>query len=272
MSGVRLRQVSSKPKHAVYTCLFGYSELFADHALPFNSGIDHICFTDDCSLRSKVWQVCTLDSTEFGPMRTAKMVKLLAHRFLADYETSLYVDNTIKLIAPPAQIFQYLRPDGSPMVCFAHPDRDCVYAEAEMVCDVRLDDPDTVALQMSRYRAQGHPEHAGLIAAGMMLRRHHDPSLCAVMEQWFEEVRQYSHRDQLSFNVIARRNRFAVDHFPGMLTANELMQWPVVKGFRLPRTFCEDRYLKLNPDIAGSGMNPRKHYILYGAHEGRPYE
>jgi hypothetical protein len=170
-------------------------------------------------------------------MRTAKMVKLLAHRFLADYETSLYVDNTIKLIAPPAQIFQYLRPDGSPMVCFAHPDRDCVYAEAEMVCDVRLDDPDTVA-----------------------------------MEQWFEEVRQYSHRDQLSFNVIARRNRFAVDHFPGMLTANELMQWPVVKGFRLPRTFCEDRYLKLNPDIAGSGMNPRKHYILYGAHEGRPYE
>ncbi len=141
-----------------------------------------------------------------------------------------------------------------------------------MVCHLHLDDRDTVALQMSRYREQGHPEHAGLIAAGMMLRRHHEPRLREVMEQWFEEVRQYSHRDQLSFNVIARRKRFTVDLFPRLLTANDLMQWPVVKGFRLPRTFCEERYLELNPDVASSGMNPRKHYILLGAPEGRPYE
>lgn len=40
---------------------------------------------------------------------------------------------------------------------------------------------------------------------------------------------------------------------------------------KLPAGFDSDIYLKLNPDLAASGMDPTIHYMLHGSHEGRTY-
>ena len=37
----------------------------------------------------------------------------------------------------------------------------------------------------------------------------------------------------------------------------------------LPADFDGDSYLKLNPDVAAAGAEPRKHYLEFGAAEGR---
>jgi len=39
----------------------------------------------------------------------------------------------------------------------------------------------------------------------------------------------------------------------------------------LPDGFTPARYLKLNPDVAASGVDPAKHYLEHGFHEGRRY-
>ena len=92
-------------RRVVYTCLFGHSELFNDFEYE-RDGIDFICFTDDPELRSDFWKIELLPRRVLDPARAAKKIKALPHVYLAQYDLSLYVDNTIRLKVPPARMFE----------------------------------------------------------------------------------------------------------------------------------------------------------------------
>jgi hypothetical protein len=259
-------------KRVVYTCMFGYSEPFSDFSIDLGWNTDAICFTDDKSLRSSSWQFRYVDPSEHGPVRTSKKVKILAHRFVGEYDESLYIDNRVELKVPARQVFAYLRKDKQAMLTFPNPYRKCLYAEGQTIIDNGIDNAETVRKQVERYRAFGYPDDAGLIAGTMMLRRHNDPHTRSVMEQWFEEVRTGSYRDQVSFNFIAWKNGFSTGQFDGAVTDNHLMLWHRPAKNRLPRAFCDERYLSLNPDVdMNYWESARKHYVMVGAAEGRPW-
>jgi hypothetical protein len=271
-----LRKISTwarpkRPRQVVYTCLFGYSEHFADHRYDRDGETDFLCFTDDKTLTSDFWQFRYIDPAGLGPVRTSKKVKILPHRYLGDYSSSVYIDNTVQLVAPASRLFEMLDASTVPMMCFGHV-RNCIYEEAKVVADIGYDSRATIEGQMSRYRALGHPEDAGLISGSMLFRRHNDPMVKSVMEDWFAEVKAHSYRDQLSFNFVARRRGFQPELLSGKSQDNDIMKWPVGIGPRLPRNFQDDIYLSLNADVKAAGINPRRHYLLYGAAEVRRWE
>lgn len=257
-------------RRVIYTCLFGYSEPFGDYPVIRDGRTDYICFTDDPELKSKRWQIRLLDSSKIGPVRTAKQIKILAHRFLPNYRESLYVDNRVKLKAPPSFIFQSLQQGSSDMMCFRHPERNCIYAEALEIIKVRYDDPDVVHKQMAAYRDDGYPEDSGLILGTVLLRRHNTQESINLMEAWFSEVMKHSYRDQMSFNYAAYKQGFKPSYLPGSPYSNDIMEW-VIPAVRVPRDFRDDEYLALHKDVRDNGINPRKHYLQYGHSEGRPY-
>jgi len=81
---------------------------------------------------------------------------------------------------------------------------------------------------------------------------------------------RHSLRDQLSFNPIAWLERFEVGYLDLSFEDYELLEWPVIKhGVRLPRDFDDARYLALHPDV---NFSPRRHFLYYGAAEGRRYK
>lgn len=90
----------SEMKRVVYTCLFGHSELFNDFAYE-RDGLDFVCFTDDPELRSDFWKIELLSRGILDPARAAKKIKALPHIYLAAYDWSLYVDNTVHLKTAP---------------------------------------------------------------------------------------------------------------------------------------------------------------------------
>ena len=55
-----------------------------------------------------MWTFRYVDPGLLGPVRTAKMIKIMAHRFLRGYEASIYLDNTIRMVAPYAETFARL--------------------------------------------------------------------------------------------------------------------------------------------------------------------
>jgi len=255
----------------VYTCLFGSSELFNDFIYPRDSDIDFVCFTDDPDLRSDFWEIRLVSRELLDPTRAAKRIKALPHRFLPEFDWSLYVDNTVRLKRPASELFErFLEPARSPHVCFRHPWRDCVYDEGDEVIRSGFDDPARVRSQMSFYRRLGYPAHAGLATSTFMLRRHHDRELTPVMERWHQQVLCFSFRDQLSLNPVAWYDRFELGYLELDFAGFELFQWPVVKNnVRVPRDFDDQRYADLNPDV---DFDCRKHYLLFGAAEGRAYK
>jgi hypothetical protein len=259
-----------RPRRVVYTCLFGYSEHFNDFAYR-RDDIDFVCFTDDPELRSEFWSMRLVPQRDLDPARMAKRIKALPHRFLPEYEWSLYIDNTVRLKVPPAQLFdELLAPSASPFVCFRHPERDCVYQEAEEVIALAFDDPQRVREQMRAYRELGYPAHNGLAKSTFLLRRHCDPKLSPVMQRWHEEVLRHSARDQLSFNPVTWFKQFEVGYLGFAFGDYQLLEWPVLKnGIRVPRDFDDARYLAFNPDVY---FDPRRHWLYHGAAEGRRYK
>ena len=84
-----------------------------------------------------------------------------------------------------------------------HPERDCLYAEADVCIRTRRDDPDTIRTQIERYRREAFPEHAGLPHGGLLIRKRG----CEFFNQcWWDEVMAGSCRDQISFPYAVRRS------------------------------------------------------------------
>jgi len=260
-------------KRVVYTCLFGHSELFNDFEYQ-RDDIDFICFTDDPELRSDFWEIRLLPKQLLDPARAAKKLKALPHIYLAEYDWSLYIDNTVRLKVAPSRLFdEYLATARSPLVCFRHYERDCIYDEAEVVLLLDFDTPARVIPQMEFYRYLGYPAHAGLGKSTLLLRRHHDPGLQRAMNFWSDQIQSRSKRDQLSMMPSCWSVNFAIEFIPERFDKFELLEWPVLKqGLRLPRDFDEVCYLHLNPDLATIGMDLRKHFLLQGQGEGRKYK
>lgn len=266
----RQQATERRPRCVVYTCLFGFSEHFNDFVYERDDNIDFICFTDDPELRSAFWKMKIANPELLDPTRAAKQIKALPHRFLSEYDWSLYIDNTVRLKRPPKQLFQdFLATTSSPFVSFSHPERNCVYEEADEVIERGLDNPDRVRAQMRFYRELGYPVQNGLGTNNFILRRHHDPILMPVMERWHQQVLCHSKRDQLSLNPVMWFVRFEPKYLDLQFSDFELFEWPVIKNdVRIPRNFDDSLYLQLNPDVK---INARRHYLFYGAAEGRPH-
>ncbi len=224
---------TNRSKKVVFTVLFGDYETLNEQSCANREEIDFICLTDSSILSSSTWKVIRVATTGLDAVRESRQPKILAHEYLgADYDESLYIDNTVILKKDPADIFLNFLPVGTDLCCFQHPWRNCLYQEAEVIKAERIDDVDRVNKQINYYRQMGYPTNNGLIAGTFLLRRHNSESVVKTMEFWFEQVLRYSKRDQLSFNFSAWVCKFKFVTINLNLTNNLLMQWPVYNNRR----------------------------------------
>ncbi|MGF1481007.1 MAG: glycosyltransferase domain-containing protein [Cyanophyceae cyanobacterium] len=265
--------MNEKSKFVVYTVLTGYQENIRNPFPAKSIGYERICFTDNPELRSENWSVIYIDTHHLKEARESRRPKLLPHRFLPDFEYSLYIDNTVEFKTDPLDIFnKYTRLDSS-LICFKHPWRDCIYEEGEVVIQSGIDDEYRVREQLDLYYSQGFPKHSGLIAGTVLLRKHSDPKLISLTEEWFEHVLSFSKRDQISFPFVAWHRKFNYSTFDESLLSNSMIDWLAPKRSfrRIPQDFKDKVYLWLNPEVVASNMSPRKHYLEIGAAKRLPY-
>ncbi|MDY0000944.1 MAG: DUF616 domain-containing protein [Polyangia bacterium] len=255
--------MSQKKKLVVYTVLCGTKEPLNDKMIaPGSGGADRILFTDRDDLRSDLWQVRRFDTKDLEPDRASRRPKLLPHRYLSDYEWSLYFDNTVSLKLDPVELLADYAYRGPAFFSFPHPWRACAYDEAEALIQMGYDQERRIREQMDHYRKLGFPRGVGLIAGTMLLRRHDDPALIEVSEQWYEHVLRYSKRDQLSFNFVAWSRQFCYGRLAGGLEDNEYMSWPSMPNTeRVTAAFDEDFYRWRYPETDEAGVSPREHYL-----------
>jgi SAM-dependent methyltransferase len=211
-----------KKRKVIYTAIFGGKDELIDpeRVMP---DYDYICFSDQ-DHSSKVWQVIKQPPTHADPVRSAKIYKILPHRYLADYDVSIWIDGNKYVRGDVDELVDAYLAKNS-MAVFNHAElsadpRDCLYEEAAEL--LRLDEagkikdnPDLIKKQVSRYREEGYPEKNGLISGMVLIRKHNDPLLRETMEAWWKEIEQGSRRDQLSFNYVAWKKKFSFSFIPG---------------------------------------------------------
>jgi hypothetical protein len=211
----------------VYTTLIGRYEKLKEQPMARESPLPFIWLTDDPDVTSETWRVVRVRPLfAHDSVRSQRMLKLLPHRHLGNFELSLYIDNSVVLSAPPEKIFaEYFSDVG--LVLPAHSFRERVRDEFVEVSAERLDDPELVAEQLANYESSDpNVLNERLYWSAVMLRNHGDAKVREVLKVWAMHVLRFSRRDQLSACVwlaISSRDSKQTAH----LTTRWQRHWPL---------------------------------------------
>lgn len=173
------------------------------------------------------WRVVVEPRNGVSACRAAKLPKLRPWEYTGA-SASVWLDASFRVTSRwfVAQALEH----AEPIAQFPHPERDCLYAEADTVTVLGLDDPETVAQQTAAYRRAGHPRNWGLWASGVIVRQH-TPAVKRFGRMWSDSVEIWSHRDQLSEPYALRMAGLWPEALPGTYADND---WLSYEGHMVP--------------------------------------
>jgi hypothetical protein len=213
----------SKKTKVIYTAITDRYDTLKEPSSELLNELECVAFTN-CESTSKIWQIEKAESSFFDPCRNAKIHKILPHIYFPDAEYSLWVDGSIVLkpgFSIERMISTYL--ESHDLAVFRHSKRKCIYEEAEACIISRKDDPDIIRCQMERYRYESYPYKGGLAECSIIFRRHTD-AVRILNEAWWEEIKNHSRRDQLSFNYVVWKTRLKYYNIPGSIQSNDMFE------------------------------------------------
>lgn len=201
-----------KNRIVCYTCITGGYDVLKDPAIvPDN--IDFICFSD-VYIQSSIWK-CVPIPEELKYLSTVKqqrIVKICPHRYLSDYDISIWVDGNIAIIGNLNNFILQYDLNICSLYIRKHPSRNNVYDEAKTIITLNKESLDIVQNIINRYSAEHYPKNNGLVESNIILRKHIDTKCQNFNYAWAQELLLNSHRDQLSFNYIVWKINFNYKH------------------------------------------------------------
>jgi hypothetical protein len=216
-----------KNKKVVYTCITGgYDNLLEPTYL--TSDFDYVCFTDNIDMKSDVWQIRPLPKEVEGlsQIKKQRYVKINAHKVLKEYDLSIWVDGCVTVKGDLNELLKKVLKDDCAVYVPQHPHRNCIYAEADACISMKKDVKENIAPQIERYKNEGFPKNYGLLQSNIMVRKHNDKDCIKLMETWFEELKNGSHRDQLSFNYASwKENTIKIIYMDKLIYKSKWFFW-----------------------------------------------
>jgi len=201
----------------VYTAITGGYDALKTQKETATKDVEFIAFVDEPYPDHATWDFVPAHKEFSDPNRNAKIHKVMPHLYFPDKEYSLWMDGSVNIeftFDVKRLIELYLK--NADLAIFKHPERNCIYVEANTCIQRKLDSADIIINQVKRYTADKYPPNAGLVEATIILRRH-TPQIIKFNEAWWEEIKKGSKRDQISFNYVAKKTGLKYNYFPGSL-------------------------------------------------------
>ena len=209
-------------KIAVLTSSVG-ATLPAEVNVKYDSA-DYFAFVEEELIEDSIWspmplRIFSIDR-EYANRRNAKIYKILPHLFVPGYDYYIWIDSTHAVMMDPKDIVEkYLK--DSDIALFKHPERNCVYAEGNIIQGIKFDKGYHVQSQMSFYQSRSYPEENGLYELPCRIQRN-SLEIQELMLTWWEIICKYSSRDQLSLPFAMDMHNIKPTIMPGR--ANGIMQ------------------------------------------------
>lgn len=194
-----------------YTCITGNYDKLKNPKF-VSQDIDYICFTDNSAITSNIWQIKPIpkELSYLSNVKKQRIVKLCPHRYLKEYDISIWVDGNIEIQGDLIAFINQYDLEKYPLYVRVHPKRNCIYDEAKECILMFKDTKENIAKQIETYKQEGYPKHIGMVETGILLRKHNTSKCQILCNMWASELLKHSHRDQLSFNYACWKMHFIV--------------------------------------------------------------
>ena len=157
----------------------------------------------------------------------AKWWKLRPDLACPEAEVTVWIDASVTILRPDIEALALEELGDDDALFMRHPWRDDIYAEQEASHPNMKYDGQPTAGQVAHYRADGHPEHWGLIQTTMLVRRN-NARVRALDEAWWDEIVRWSIQDQLSLPYLLRmftKRRLRWHYWPENPIAAGWLRW-----------------------------------------------
>ena len=233
-------------RKVIYTSMFGYkadSSFFLHNPSCDLEGWDLICFTDEPTMKSDVWDVRVVDRIYTDGARQNRFYKILPHKHLKEYDVSVCIDADVLINKNINNIVEeHLREHNMSVldhsICGMSTTgnlnrRDCIYDEAAFIKWLGdnhprkhyKDDMNIINNQMDKYKSDGYPPKNGLARTTVIFRKHNEMDVIKTMEKWWSEYQYNSRRDQLSLPYSAWKTNFEYKLMPIDIDDNQYFQY-----------------------------------------------
>jgi len=193
-------------KIGVYAAMFGYYDDSPRATFPTT------LFTDQ-NVNPPGWNVVNVKAPCRDNSYSSRYYFNQSCLVMPDYEFTIMHSSAAHITASPERFLELL-PNGIDIACWKHPHRENVYQEADACIRFGKDKPEIINAQMERYRAEGFPESVVLSACILLVRRN-TPELREFETFWWNEVKNGSCRDQLSFDYTRWKLGIPIARIPG---------------------------------------------------------
>ena len=223
---LNLKKINVKNfKTTIYSCITGNLD---DLDFILNSGVessenlDCILYTDAVKkpVTKEGWKILPLVTKFKSPRKTARWHKLHSHILFPDSDYVIWADGTQQFIQgfKFSDMLKYLLDENSnkkyDIVTFKHPNRVCIYEEAEECKLLFKDIPEVMDMQVKGYRKENYPVNNGLSETSCIIRTNSN-KIKMLNSLWWAEVGEKSIRDQLSLNYCAWKLKIPIGLMPG---------------------------------------------------------
>ena len=247
-------------KKVVYTSIFGPEYYLHDPEMELD-GWDFVCFTDRTDFKSDVWTIRPTLKIYDGA-RDSKKPKILPHRYLQEYDISVWIDGDAQIIGDINYLVDTYLQDKDYAVfnhkyCSGINSRICIYEEAKFIKwlgDTHQkhykDNLDVINSQVDRYRKEGYPENNGQARNTVIFRRHNNKDIIKTMEGWWTELKYGSKRGQLSFPYVAWKNNLDFNFINEDIDNNQwfrlMKRWRQIKRKEKRNSYIEYQPISLD--------------------------
>jgi hypothetical protein len=184
-------------KLVVYTCLTGnYEKPAQNHVTDDN--VKYVYFSDKKTSVADGWELKIIEGLEhLDDKDKNRYIKMNPHKFLKEFDMSIYIDCNIKIINKLTNIFSKAKQDSESIFMYEHPFTNCTYKELEIIVNKGLASFSEAKKQYMRYKSLSFPINFGLFEANIIIRKH-DNDTQRLMEAWWSEYNNSTKRDQTS--------------------------------------------------------------------------
>ena len=193
-----------KTKKVIYTVNLGKYDTIKN--IPKQEGWDYINIIDweitEEEKKNSNWTFMMIPDfikyINVSQIKKQRFIKLHPHLLFKNYEISLYIDSIYILFGNIDSLIIRLLPPDINIVMNEHRTRNTVRDEIKSVLGFQKDKIEIIEKIKERYKKEKFPDNYGLIETSFILRRHNEKDCINIMEKWWNEIKMFSHRDQLS--------------------------------------------------------------------------
>lgn len=192
------RRQKNLPKKIVYSAITGNYDNPLPHKLP--NGWEYRLYSNTPGVGTH-----QVENNGLSDVKLARHIKIMPWDYF-DFDVCVWIDgNTIFQKDELENLCQY------DFTISTHPERNCIYDEAAALESFGKENVDLLIDITDRYKEEGFPKQRGLVASHAIIRKNtvENKEFC---KKWWHEVKNNSHRDQMSFDYVLWKNPLSIHY------------------------------------------------------------